>query len=355
MDVDDFKPKRFDRPVDDILPDRTPNIDIETAQHESGKTVVQLSSNVSGIGPKAAERYLLRTEYGFSTETLTEYYGIALSTLSNQVNQVHRKILRFPQLARVLGQFRTKRTGLTKPTSPERTLWEGTLDLHSREIYAAVDYRPGGPTTTPYSWKIDLTADLPLNDTTRRLRYSYLIDEVHGVVLKRILKGIANDNQHTQFQYQKLRTLEILPLPHPLMPDEDGPLLTALAHHVSHDIKRGFENSDWSSIKKMITVEGVRDSSYQHLPKDALPENVTSERTSGEQLRKYTEEVHRRTNLEHLLRVYPFTRIENIPRETIEVLWNGPIANDEDYLDAILQTSEPKYYPGSHRTVWALS
>lgn len=355
MDVDDFHPTRFDRPVDDILPDRTPDIAIETAQHECGKTVGRLTSDVSGIGPKAAERYLLRTEYGFGSETLTQYFDIAPSTLSNQVNQVHRKILRFPQLARILGQFRSKRTGLTEPESSERTLWEGTLDLHSREIYAAVDYRPGGPTTTPYSWKIDLTADLPLNDTTRRLRYSYLVDELHGVVLKRILKGISNDNQYAQFQYQKLRTLEIFPLPHPLIPNEDGTLLSALAHHVSYDIIRGFENSDWSSIEKMINFDGVRDSSYQSLPTDALPETVTGKRTTGEQLRKYTEEVHRRTNLEHLLLTYPFTRIEHIPRETIEVLWIGPIATGEDHLDAFLQTTEPKYYPGSHRTVWALS
>lgn len=355
MDVEDFQPTRFDRPVDDILPERTPNIEIETAAHESGRTVGKLTSDVSGIGPKAAERYLLRTEYGFSTETLTEHFDIALSTLSNQVNQVHRKILRFPQLARVLGQFRSERTGLTKPASPERTLWEGTLDLNFSEIYAAVDYRPGTPTTTSYTWKIDLTADLPSNDTSRRLRYSYLIDVRHGVLLKRILKGIATDNQHTQFQYQKPRTVEIYPLPHPLIPKDDGTLFTALGHHVSHDIKRGFENSDWSSIEKMITFDGVGDSTYQPLPKDALPENVTGERTTGEQLRKYTEEVHRRTNLEHVLRVYPFTRIENIPCETIEVLWDGPIATDDDYLDAMLQTTEPQYRPGSHRTVWALS
>lgn len=353
MSVENFEPKRFNRPVEQILPEEPPDFNLKQAREECSQAIDELSADINGIGPKAAERYLLRFEYGFATDTLTEHYEITKSTLSKQTNQVHRKVLKYPNLARVVGRFRAERAALNRPDSSNRTLWEETLDLHSKQIFTAADYRVGD-LTTPYSWKIDLKADLALEGKTRRLECSYMVDEEYGVLLKRILKGISKEEWGERFRYEQLRTLEIYPLPHPKVPNSDGGLLDGLAYHVSYDIKSSFEDPAWGSIEKMIGLEGARDSAFRPIPEHAMPEMVTGERTSREQVRKYSGEVHRRDNFEHLLRVYPYTRVENIPTKTVDLLWNGYLSNDEKYLETIFRTSDPHYHPGSHRTIWAL-
>lgn len=351
MNRGSFEPKRFDQPVEEIIPQQTPDLNINRARDECSEAVAKLSADVDGIGPKAAERYLLRFEYGVSTDTLTEHYGIAKSTLSKQVNQVHRAILRYPSLARVRGQFRANRAGLARPASSDRTLWEDELNLHSQQVYAAVDFHPGD-FSTPYSWLVELRADLAIDEKNRRIRCSYLVDEEHGVLLKRILRGFSTEAGEMTVRYEKLRTIEIYPLPHPDIQTTDGTLLDALQYHVSYDIKRRFEDAAWNSIEKRIQF-AVHDSGFRPKAEHALPESVSGEQSTQERLERYSKEVHRRDNLEHLLRLYSLTRIENIPRETVDLLWNGTL-NDE-YLDTILRTSEPQYKPGPHRAIWALS
>lgn len=346
-----FEPKRFDQPVEEIVPQQTPDLDINRARDECSEAVAKLSADVDGIGPKAAERYLLRFEFGVSTDTLTEHYGIAKSTLSNQVNQVHRTILRYPSLARVRGQFRANRAGLSRPASTDRTLWEDELNLHSQQVFVTVDFQPGD-FSTPYSWLVDLRADLMLDERSRRLRCNYFIDEEYGVLLKRILRGVSTEAKERTYRYERLRTIEIYPLPHPSFQTTDGTLLDALQYHVSYDITRGFEDAAWNSIEKRIQF-GVHNSGFRPRPEHALPESMSGEQSTRERLERYTKEVHRRDNLEHVLRLYPLTRIENIPRETVDQIWNGTLT--DEYLDTILRTSEPQYNPGSHRSIWALS
>ena len=353
MSLESFEPKGFNRPVEDILPDVSHELDIQRARDECSETVEKLASDISGIGPKAAERYLLRFEYGFDPVVLTDHYGITKSTLSKQINQVHRKVLNHPTLARTVGQFRSERTGLTRPDSSDRPLWDGELELHSKTIYTAINYL-SGDVTTPYSWQVDLRADLALEDKTRRLRCSYVVDDEYGVLLKRILKGISHPDQGREFRYERLRTCHVYPLPHPEIRGGDGTLLDGLERHASYDIKRVFEDPAWRSIENMIAFVETGDSIPRPLPEFALPEKISGKQKSSDQLRKYTEEVHRRNNFEHLLRVYPYTRLENVPLKTVDLLWDGSLAHSEDYLKNILRTSEPQYHPGPGRTIWSL-
>ncbi|WP_311173951.1 hypothetical protein [Halobellus ordinarius] len=350
--TEQFEPKRFEKPVEDILPGGAPDLDLEHAIEECDDTVEELTSDVSGIGQKAAKRYLLRFEYGFDTTDIREHYGITKSTLSKQINQVHRKILNHPILARAIGQLRTERTGLTRPESEDRVLWEGELSLHSNPIYTVINYLHGD-VTTPYSWQVDLRADFALEDKTRRLRCSYLVDEEYGVLIKRILKGLSEEDA-SGHRYERLRTCHVYPLPHPEVVGADGSLLDGLAAHVSYDIKRVFEDPAWNSIEKLINIVDTEDSIPRPLPEFALPEKVIGEQTSSTQIRQYTAEVHRRNNFEHILRVYPFTRIENIPLQTLDLLWDGSLAGEDDYLETILRTSDPHYHPGPTRTTWSL-
>jgi hypothetical protein len=353
MSPQSFEPEGFTRPVEAILPDEPAELDLNAATTETSDVVTQLAGDISGVGPKAAQRYLLRFEYGFNTDTLTQEYEITRSTLSKQTNQVHRAVLTHPTLAREVGQFRTERAGLTQPDLDDQTLWEGELELHSKPIYVVVNYF-AGDRTTPYSWQVDVTADLNLTDKTRRLRCSYLVDEEYGVLLKRVLKGLSHTDGD-RFRYERLRTCHIYPLPHPTIPAPAGTLLDRLQYHVSYDIKKCFEDPAWSSIEDMITFVETSDTLPRPLPEWSQPETITGDNTSSDQVRRYTKEVHRRKNLEHILRLYPTTRVEHIPVETVDLLWDGSVATAEDYLNDLLRTSEPHYHPGPHRTIWALN
>lgn len=353
MSLQSFEPRNFDNPVEEILPDQPAELKVKSAIKDADRAKTQLAADIDGIGPKAAERYLLRFEFGFDTSTLTSKYDITRSTLSKQVNQVHRTILNHPTLARVVGQFRAQRAGLTRPNTTEQSLWEGELELYSKPILVAVNYLDGD-LTTPYSWQVALTADLKLDDKTRRLRCNYLIDTEYGVLVKRILKGVSHTDGNGEFRYERLRTCHVYPLPHPEVPSSDGTLLNALQYHVSYDIKNCFEDPAWSSIEDMINFVESSDRQHRPLPEWGLPETITGDRTSLDQVKRYTREAHRRDNFEHLLRVYPTTRIENIPVETIDLLWDGSVATNDDYLQDMLRTSDPHYHPGSHRTIWNL-
>jgi len=354
MSMEKFSPKEFKRPVEDILPDVSLDTGLKEAKDECSETVETLISDVSGIGPKAAERYLLRFEYGFNTTDLTEHYGVSKSTLSKQTNQVHRRILSHPILARTVGQFRSERTGLSRPVSNDRQLWNDVLHLHSKPIYTTINFL-AGDVSTSYSWAVDLRADLVLNDKTRRLRCNYIIDEEYGVLLKRILRGFSRSNLRNEFSYESHRTCHIYTLPHPEIPDSDETLLDGLESHVSYDIKRVFERSDWQSIEKRICFLASDDSLINQLPEFGLPEKIIGKQTSSDIVQKYTQEIHRRNNFEQILRMYPYTRIENLPLKTVDLLWNGSLENNEDYLENIFSTSQPHYHPGPNRTIWSIS
>jgi len=58
----DFELKRVGLPPEKIIPKSSTRVEIEEAISQSESIVDQLTEDVSGIGPKAAIRYLLRYE-----------------------------------------------------------------------------------------------------------------------------------------------------------------------------------------------------------------------------------------------------------------------------------------------------
>ena len=352
MGIDEFEPRRLELPPEEIVPELSLDMTFEDAQEECSKVIDRLPSDISGIGPKAVERYLLRSEFGFDAAELTEIFGVTQSTLSKQTNQVHRKVLKYPFLARVIGGIRSDRAGASPPERIDRTLWEDGLEINSKTIHTVVNYSLG-EISSPYSWKISLRADSETEGQTRHLRSDYLVDAEYGVLLKRSLKGISDDVWGGKPHFQQLRTYQVYPLPHPAIVTTEGSVVEALEYHVSRDIKSAFTKTDWKSIERRIRLAEAGDLMASHFAEQGLSETIHPGIGIHKQIEEYTKETRVQDNLEHLLRHYPLTRVEQIPTNTIDLIWNSPMTAVEEFMEDLTRTSQVMYNPG-HRALWSL-
>lgn len=352
MALDQFEPKCLKSSQEEIVPKISLYLELEDAQEECKKVIDRLPSDISGIGPKAVERYLLRSEFGFDAAELTEVFGITQSTLSKQTNQVHRKVLKYPFLARVISGIRSNRAEVSPPKQTDQTLWDGDLEIDSNTIHTVINYSQGD-ISSPYSWKVSLRADSEIEDQTRHLRSDYLVDAEYGVLLKRSLRGISDDDWGGKPHFQQLRTYQVYPLPHPDVVTTDGSLVESLQYHVSRDIKSAFTKTDWKSIERRIRLAETGDLMGTHFAEQGLSETIHPGIGIHKQVDEYTKETRLQDNLEHLLRHYPLTRVEQIPTNTIDLIWNSPITGVEDFKEEMTRTSQVMYNPG-HRSLWSL-
>ncbi|WP_157884809.1 hypothetical protein [Halorubrum aethiopicum] len=353
--MDGFAPNDVDTSLDEIIPTSKPNVDFDAAKAECTAAVEELSADVSGIGPKAAERYLLRYEFGFSTKELAEQYGVTSPAITKHTRSVREMVLKYPRLARIIGQFRAERADLIDPTIDDHLLWEGQFETDSTEANAQVAFHVGD-FHVPYSWMYSLTAEAQDGDTVRHLLVYYIVDADCGVFLKRSLRGVSHTSWRRTPHYQRQWNYTVYPLPHPEIPNEDGTLIEAVEHHVPYDVKKAYDEVDWQVLemyaKSNIDVE--RPSASFSLP-DVLLDHIRQE-NSINSVFDYSEEVHKRHNIEHLLRLYPLTQLSQIPLETVTLLWNGPLTPPESMesttkvLKTALEASKISINPG-HRNI----
>lgn len=349
----DFAPRNADAPIGEVIPTSKSKVSFETAREECIDAVEELSADVSGIGPKAAERYFLRYEYGFSTKTLAEQYGVTSPAITKHTRSVRELVLKYPNLARIVGQFRADRAELIHPLIEESPLWEGTLETESTEPDASVVFSAGN-FSVPYSWMYSLDAEAREGDTVRHLKVYYIVDADCGVLLKRSLKGVSHYSWRRTPYYQNEWRYTVYPLPHPAVPNDNGTLTDAVEYHITYDIKRAFDEFDWQVLEMYAKSNtSFEESSAQSSLPDVLLDRIRQEDAISSVF-NYSESVHKRNNVEHLLRLYPLTPPSQIPLETVKLLWNGPMTHmgsmetTPDSLNAALETSEVTLKPG-HR------
>lgn len=351
--MDRFTPKKTDASISDIIPPTTPDIDFTTAKDECADVVEELSADVSGIGTKAAERYLLRYEYGFSTKTLAEKYEVTSPAITKHTRSVREMVLKYPNLARIIGKFRSERADLIDPIVDEHPLWEGHIKTASTSVDARVGFYPGN-FSVPYSWMFTLNAEAHNEDTVRHLKVDYIIDADTGVLLKRSLKGVSQSSWKRTPYFQHEWSYTVYPLPHPDIPNDDGTLIDAVEHHVTYDVRNAYDEFDWQVLEMYArsNTDVDRPSASFSLP-EGLLDRIRQE-NSIDSVFDYSQEVHTRSNIEHLLRLYPLIPPSQIPLETVKLIWNGSLTHPEsmettsEVLNAALETSRISINPG-HR------
>ena len=339
-----FEPKNLGSPLEEIIPNSNADVDFTTAKSECEAAVDDLTADVSGIGPKAAERYLLRYEYGFNTKTLAEEYGVTSPAITKQTQSVREKVLHYPALAQIVGRFRAERADLTEPIVDEHPLWEGQIETESAEVDAKVGFHQGD-FSVPYSWMFTFTGESQEGDTIRHLLVDYIIDADCGVFLKRSLKGVSHTSWKRTPHFQRERRYTVYPLPNPNLPNEEGTLIDAVEHHVAYDATSAFDEFDWQILemyaKSNTDVENP--SAGLSLPK-VLLDRIRQE-NSIDSVFDYSNEIHVRNNVEHLLRLYPLEQPSQLPLETAKLLWNGSLTQPQSMetttkaLNTALETS----------------
>lgn len=351
----EFEPRNVNSPLNEVIPESIHDISFSTAQDECKETVEELSADVAGIGPKAAERYLLRYEYGFATKTLAEEYGVTSPAITKHTRSVRDLILQYPSLAQTVGQFRAERADLIDPVVDEHPFWEGQIDTNSTEVEASLGFYPGN-FSNPYSWMFTLDAQARDDDTIRHLRVYYIIDDDYGVLLKRSLQGVSYASWRRKPHFQREWRYSVYPLPHPKIPNDDGTLINAIEHHVTFDVRKAFEKFDWQVLEMYAKSDAdiERPSASLSLP-DLLLDRIRRE-NSIDSVFDYTAETHIRDNVEHLLRLYPLVSPSKIPLKTVELLWNGSLTSPESIettandIQSALEASQITIEPG-HRNV----
>lgn len=347
-----FEPRNVDAPIGEIIPESTTDIDFGAAKDECVDIVEELSADVSGIGPKAAERYLLRYEYGFNTKTLAEKYGVTSPAITKHTRSVREMVLKYPTLAQTVGQFRAERADLTYPIVDDHPFWEGQLETESTEVEAQVGFYPGY-FSVPYSWMFTLSAEAQQGDMVRHLMMYYIVDADSGVLLKRSLKGVSHTSWRRTPHFQREWRYTVYPLPHPKIPSKDGTLKNAVEHHVTSDVKKVFDEFDWQVLEMYVKskTDVERPSASFSLP-NVLLDRIRQE-NSIDAIYDYSEEMHIRNNVEHLLRLYPLTVPSQIPLRTVALLWNGSLTRPEsaetttNELNTALETTRISLEPGN--------
>lgn len=349
----DFEPKNVDLPTEEIIPESSSNPDFDSARDECASVVDDLSADVSGVGPKAAERYLLRYEYGFNTKTLAEKYGVSSPAITKNTRSVREMVLKYPNLAQVIGQFRAERADLIHPLGVEHPLWEGQFETRSTKVDARVGFYPGS-SSVPYSWMFILSAEAQQKDTVRHLLVYYIVDADCGVLLKRSLKGVSHTSWRRTPHYQREWRYTVYPVPHPEIPNKDGTLIDAVEHHATYDVIKSFDEFDWQVLEMYAkTNTNIKRPSAEFSLPDVLLDRIRQQ-NSIDSIFDYSQGLHIRNNVEHLLRLYPLIQPSQIPLSTIKLLWNGPMTypgsmeTTSNDIKSALETSQISLEPG-HR------
>lgn len=324
----DFELRNIGAPPDEIIPDIASEIDIETARTECEKTVQNLTADLSGIGQKAAERYLLRYEYGFGPTELAQKFDVTPSTITNQTSAVREKILRYPKLAQSIGQFRTERARLTEPVITENPLWDDQLSINGTEIDAQIGFY-SGTYGDPYSWQYSLQAETQVEDEIRHLIADYVVDAECGVLLKRTFRGISYKSWQETPLYQPKRRYTVYPLPNRRIPNEDGTLMDAVEYHAVYDMTTTFlgdyVEQEWTALEMDAkSSDDIKRPSARFSLPEVLLDRIRHENPL-DAVSEYSREVRIRDNIEHILRLYPLEDILQIPFNTVELLWAGSL------------------------------
>lgn len=344
--MEEFRLRNLYVPSEHIVPETPFEIDLESARQECEPTAEKLAEKTLGYGKLPAERYLLRFEYGFSGKELKTAFDVSISTISKQTMGMRREILNFPTLSRIVGRFRATRAGLEPPDMPDTLLFDEEIESGGEQIDTTVMLQHGGPSCS-YSWKYRLEATSKDEEIEKSLLVDYLVDAEYGVLLKRRLKGISHTLGSREPYYQDKRQYMVYALPHRKMPRrEDGTLLEAIQYHAAHDIDLMYDIIPWDTIQSKLSTDH-----YKRLRSPAYCEEKTlldrlKLAVSTDPISDYSQEKHLRDNLEHLLRVYPLEDLNELPSETVDVLWNGSLeyhasdGNARTVLSKALETSE---------------
>lgn len=353
--MDDFEPKSVGHSLSEIIPKSESDISINEARRACESTVEKLSDDVNGVGPTAAERYLLRYEYGFGPKRIAEKSGVSQPTITNQTSSVLQKIIKYPRLARILGQFRAKRADLVEPLIEDHPLYDDEIKIESDTIHCQIGFYPGSY-TVPYSWKFALKAERQIEDKRHHLLVDYIVDDETGVLLKRSVKGVSYSSWRRSPYFQRERAYTVYPLPNVYIPNEDGTLIEAIEYHSTYDLTQAFTEFDWGFLE--LYAKSNTELEYPsagHSLTEVLLDRIRRENTVGP-IFDYSSEVHVRNNIEMLLRLYPLANPSQLPIETIRLLWNGSPRRPQrdqvtaDDIEAVFETSRIMIEPGERDT-----
>lgn len=348
-----FDLKCVQNDLDDIIPVRKDPFNPENALKEMEPAVRQLSEDISGVGPKAAERYLLQYEYRMGTKEIADRFGVSQSTVSNQISSVRSMVLKYPRLARVIGTFRAHRAEISLPDITDGKRWEGDTELEGETIDYRVVYTKGNAGRS-YSWSYACASRYEGdNGWIHHLFADYMIDSVHGVFLARTMRGVSHRSWNrppisSSYDYT------VYPLPNAAVLNErNGTLIDAVEYHLTYDTKNHFES--------LITGENVGGDVIQELDGelpllerakdgeepskgsgywgryDVLCNHVRNHQRTNECIKNHSDVRHIRVNLERLMRLYPFEAPLDLPAETVTQLWNGqPSERAKHYLTSAI-------------------
>jgi len=347
MDVDLY-PKGVNAPIEEIIPEREEDVHLDGALDEIKPVVEELSEDVSGIGQKAAERYLLRYEYGMATSELAEEFDVASTTISNQVSTVRTKVLKFPRLARTVGTLRAHRSGLNQPDIEDGETWEGEVTLDDETIQYNAEFKSRNP-GRPYSWCYLCESQYEFDTRIYHLFQDFLIDAVYGVFLKRSMWGFSRKSWKRPAMSDKYE-YTVYPLPNAEIPNSrDGSLLDAAESHWAYGIKE--------RLGPLVTkgpIEGDLETRAEHgdtaikksgyyARSDVLADRLSRSREPEKEIGDYTETVHIRNNIERLFRTYPFESPFDLPAETVTQVWNGQPTDRVSHDNTWLISKQPLY------------
>lgn len=324
----DFELRGLNQPQEEIIPRNRTSISIDRAIEESAPVVNELSKDISGIGQKAAERYLLRYEYGMATGNLASEFGVTPQTISNQVSEVRSKVLKYPRHARNIGNLRSRRAGLSKPDLDRGQLCKGEVDLKGETLRYDVEYEPGSVGDT-YDWIFSSEVQYESDSIISHLFVDYIIDSVHGVMLKRVMRATSLPSWKQPPLGEKY-SYKIYPLPNLDVPnDRDGTLLDGVEYNLTYDIKNYFERIVDGEINESDLArraksgdDPLKESAY-YARDDVLTDRIRACCSPSGPIQDYKKTNHIRRNLERIMRMYPYTRPFDLPAETVTLLWNG--------------------------------
>ena len=311
-------------PIDNNLDDALAEID---------PIIEELTEDISGIGPKAAKRYLLRSEYGYTVKEMSDVFGVTPQTVSNQVKSVREQIAKYPRLARIIGTLRAQRADLHRPDLKDGATSEGSFDVLGDSVDYLLTYKKGN-VGRPFSWQYDITSTYQIDDCQYHLNTAYIVDAIYGVLLKRThlsVSLISWSQPSRMYKYD----YEIYPLPNAEVPTTDGTLLEATELHTAYDIKtilgaliEGIR--DWDDLVGMTKRKQAHHDSPSLARKEVLINRIR-QCQNGSPVEDYTEAVHIRRNLERIMRNYPMLSPWDLPYETITEIWDGYPADNEDH------------------------
>lgn len=349
----EFDPRSMNGQQDEIIPPNEITTDIDDALEEIEPIVDELSKDISGVGQKAAERYLLRYEYGIATNELASEFDVTPQTISNQVSTVRAKVLKYPRLARIVGTLRGHRADISQPDLDDGQTWEGEAMLNGEPVQYLAEFKAGN-TGRPYSWCYSCESRYEQDARVYHLYEDYLIDAIHGVFLKRLMRSVSfvswnRPPMGSDYQYVAY------PLPNLEIPNSrDGSLLDAAEYHWAYDTKNHFERLiSGESEKSDLAYRAehgdtpLKGSAY-YARNDVLSDRIRRCDTSEEAIEDYAETVHIRNNIERLLRTYPLDAPYDLPYETVTQLWNGQPSDRDRYDLTAIINKQQLYALGTH-------